>query len=112
MRVHVRYPVGRIWLEVEAESVKEAIRDLSEFVEVFGESTCGACGSDQVQPRHRSAKGYDFYEIACLSCRATLSFGQTREGGRLFAKRRDQDGREIGQNGWYVYQPQQTDDSW
>lgn len=103
MTTKVRYPVGRAWIEVEAETVKEAIRGLSEYAEVFGETKCGLCGGDRVLPTHRNAKGYDFYEIVCLSCGAKLSFGQTKEGERLFPKRRDQGG-EIGTNGWHQYQ--------
>lgn len=109
MSVRVRYPVGRAWLDVEAVSVKEAIKELSEFVEVLGEAKCGLCESDWVQPRHRLARGYDFYEMACLSCGARLSFGQTREGGRLFPKRKDTDGNEIGKSGWYQWEATQQD---
>jgi hypothetical protein len=104
MNARIRYPVGRAWIEVEANSVKDAIRDLSEYAEVLGECQCGQCGSDRVQPTHRLAKGYDFFEMVCLACGAQLSFGQTREGGRLFPKRKDKDGCELGKNGWHHYQ--------
>jgi hypothetical protein len=104
MSAKVRYPLGRIWVEVEAESVREAIRDLSDYVEVFSESQCGLCESEQIRPSYKVAKGYDFYELMCCNCGARLSFGQTKEGQRLFAKRRDGEGREIGVRGWYRYE--------
>ena len=104
MVARIKYPVGRAWIEVEAQSVKDAMRDLSEYAEVFGETVCGVCQSDKVCPAHRVAKGYDFYEMECLSCGAKLSFSQTREGERLFPKRKDKDGYEIGKAGWFQYQ--------
>ena len=107
MTTSVRYPIGKGWITVEGESVKDAIRDLSDYSEVFNETTCGICQSDQIRPSHRSAKGYDFYEMVCCSCGAKLSFGQTREGEKLFPKRKDQDGYEIGKNGWHQYQATQ-----
>ena len=112
MSMRIRYQVGKAWLDVEAESVKEALKDISEFSEIFGETVCAACGRDNAQPRHRVAKGYDFYEVACLSCGAVLSFGQAKEGGRLFPKRRDTDGSQLENNGWYIYRRQQSSDDW
>lgn len=108
MSAKVRYPIGRAWIEVDAVSVKESIKALSEYAEVFGQTHCGLCQSDQVWPVHRVAKGYDFFEMKCAACGASLSFGQTREGERLFPKRRDQDGHEIGKNGWHQYQGAQS----
>lgn len=99
----VRVQVGRAWIEVDAVSVKEAIKGISEYAEVFGETVCGLCKSQSVAPVHRNAQGYDFYEMACLSCGAKLSYGQAKEGGRLFPKRADQDGNEIGTRGWHHY---------
>ena len=104
MVARIKYPVGRAWIEVEAQSVKDAMRDLSEYAEVFGETVCGVCQSDKVTPEHRVAKGYDFYSMVCQSCGAKLDFGQTREGERLFPKRKDRDNNEIGKQGWNQYQ--------
>ena len=113
----VRYRLNaKIEVEVEGASVKDVITALSEYTEVFQDSACGSCGSTEVAPAHRSAQGYDFYEIACHACGAKLSFGQTREGGHLFPKRKDQDGNEIGKNGWHIYRQQaqqsQQSDNW
>ena len=49
----VRVQCGRIWLEVDAQDVKEAFRSLSNFIEAFSETTCGACGAVEVNPVHR-----------------------------------------------------------
>ena len=109
MTTSIRYPLGRAWVTLECQGVKEAIRALSEYAEVFRETQCGLCQSDQVIPTHRQAKGYDFYEMECLSCGAVLSFGQTKEGGRLFPKRKNADGYEIGKDGWHQYQGTQAE---
>ena len=109
MSTSIRYPVGRAWITVECQSVKEGVRALSEYAEFFGENQCGLCQSEQVRPVHRVAKGYDFYEMECCACGAQLSFGQTKEGERLFAKTRDKDGNEIGKFGWHQYQHTQPD---
>ena len=105
MGTKVRMQVGgKTWLEVEVGSVKDALKELSDYAEVFSETTCGSCGSQEVRPLVRTARGYEFYEVACLACNAKLSFGQTREGDKLFPKRRDQNGDEIGKNGWHQYE--------
>ena len=103
----VRVQVGKAWIEVDANGVKEAIQALSEYSEVFQELTCGLCQGNNVVPNHRQAKGYDFYEMRCLTCGARLSFGQTKEGGRLFPKRNDKDGNEIGARGWHQWESTQ-----
>ncbi len=107
----VRVQIGKTWIEIDASSVKEAIIGLAEYSEVFSQAECGLCQSHEIAPMHRSAQGYDFYEMGCLSCGAKLGFGQTREGGRLFPKRKDQDGNVIGVNGWHKYQPNRDSDS-
>jgi hypothetical protein len=109
MTTTIRYPIGDVVITIECQGVKEAIKSLSDYAEVFGETTCGMCKSEHVVPSHRFTKGYDFYEMVCISCGAKLSFGQTKEGDRLFPKRSDRDGNEIGTNGWHQYQPQNDD---
>ena len=105
----LRVQVGKTWVEVDCVSVKDGIQELSQYMEVFVEGMCGVCQSTDVIPNHRTAKGYDFYEMKCLGCGATLSFGQTKEGGRLFPRRRDQEGNELGKQGWHQYQATQAD---
>ena len=99
MTVSIRFPLGKAWLTVEGESAKDAMKAISDYADVFAESVCGACQSTELLPSHRTAKGYDFYEMVCLACGARLSFGQLKEGNRLFPKRRDQNGNEIGKEG-------------
>ena len=104
MSTKVRIQVGRVWLEVDSTSVKDAIRDLSDYADVFSHTSCGACQSQEVRPTHRQAQGYDFYEMTCLACGARLSFGQLRDGDGLFPKRKDKEGNWLSGNGWVKYQ--------
>jgi len=85
----------KLWLEVEANSVTEAIEIISGYATVFSITKCGKCGSERVRPEHRVASGYNFYNIRCDECGAQFDFGQHKEGGTLFPKR---------DKGWYVYQ--------
>lgn len=105
----VQFPVGKAVITVDAKTVKEAIKAFSEYAEVFSETICGACESTEVVPLHRLSKGYDFYEMHCMACGARLSFGQTKEGERLFPKRKDKDGNEFENDGWRKYQYSQQD---
>jgi len=113
MGAKVRMQLGKTWVEVECMSVKEAIEEMSDYAEVFTNSQCGICKGEDVLPRHRkvqsSGKTYDFYEMVCLSCGATLTFGQTLADHKLFPRRRDAKGNELGHDGWHQYQATQPD---
>lgn len=98
MKVRVNY--GRVWLETDVNSPKDAIRELSEFAEVFCEQTCGACKSTNVTASHREHDGHDYYSVRCIDCGAELSFGQKKNGRSLFAKRKDKDGNTLDNRGW------------
>ena len=109
----VRMQVGKVWVEVDAMSVKEAFQALSDYAEPFRETTCGLCQGTDVVPNFRESKeGYAFYEMQCSSCGARLEFGQTKEGGRLFPRRKDKEGNPLGSNGWYQWQATQPDTGW
>lgn len=101
----VKYRVNaKTEIELECNSLAEVISKLGALGEVLIDEKCAQCGSDS-RLEHRNHSGYDFYGLRCnnASCNAELSFGQAREGGRLFVKRR-KDGHEIGKNGWHIYQ--------
>ena len=102
----------RASIEVEAGTVKDAFKELANYAEVFCETTCGSCGSQDVRPVTRTAKGYDFFEMHCLACKSRLGFGKTKEGGLLFLQRFSEHGDPIGKNGWHHYEgPQRSQTS-
>lgn len=82
----------------EAESQTDAFRQWAAASEVFGGTTCGACGEDAT-PRVRTVEGNHFHELKCL-CGAVRAFGVNRTGGGLFPKRKDAEGRWLPDDGW------------
>ena len=81
------------WIEVEASNPKDAVQQMSAYLEVFQEQVCGQCEGKVLSWEHRQDKeDHVYYSIRCRSCGAELSFGQTKVGDRLFAKRKREDG--------------------
>lgn len=93
---------ARAQIELDAETPKDLIRQLSAFQEVLIETECGDCGSDRVRYEHRVRDANEYYSMRCLVCDATLDFGQHRTGETLFVE------RDKGKSGWYHFQREQT----
>lgn len=112
----VELNVGKLTLTAEGATPKEIFRDLAQLQFVFEDSTCGKCGSSDLQYIVRTAEGNDFYELRCKKCWAKLTFGTSKEEKELYPKRlevekegknkgkaiRDADGKTIprGTHGW------------
>ena len=88
----VQYQSGKISVEFECDTQKELFAQLSSFQEVFGETKCGKCGSENLKFVVREVDGNEYHEIRCLDCGAKLQFGVNKKGGGLFPKRKDADG--------------------
>lgn len=101
----VRYTANsKLQFEVECDSAKDAfgqIADMQECLDV--DDRCACCQSENIQFSRRIVKDYEFFGLRCKDCEAQLDFGQTKDGERLFLKRKDRDGNVVGTNGWYVY---------
>jgi hypothetical protein len=52
----------------------------------------------------RENDGMRFHELKCLDCGAQFSFGQKRQGGDLFPRRRDSQGNYLPDHGWYKFE--------
>lgn len=98
--MRVRHKGERIEIEVEGKDIKDVFVQMAAAVEVFGNTTCGNCDSQRTVPVVRENAGNMFHEMRCIDCGATLGFGQRREGGALFPKKRDKDGNWLSGNGW------------
>ena len=97
----VKYRIGRAEVEVSGSDLKGVVAELSDFLEFFNQEDCGQCGGKDIVPLHRVSKGYHYYEFKCNKCGAELKFGQTQDGGRLYAKRKLADGSwDKDFNGW------------
>lgn len=107
MKVHMTVLNG-MNLEFEATSIKDLFRKSSEVNEVLAEPCCGMCKSESIVPRYRKVDTYEYFELLCKSCGATLKFGQTKADQKLFPHRKDDEGNWDNQHkGWKKYQKQE-----
>jgi len=107
VKARLQFNIGGGSIVFDAEGVKDAIKVMSEFMEVFGHQECGKCKSKQVFPEHRTDdEGHDYYSMKCLSCGCQLSFGQHKKGGTLFTKKKDKKGDWLPNGGWLTWQEQ------
>jgi hypothetical protein len=106
MKMHYKTPSGRISAEIEGPDQCALFQGIADFQEVFQADDpqgCGCCGSFDIIFRVREVDQNKFYELACRSCRARLSFGQHKKGGGLWPKRVDDKKRPLPNRGWAVY---------
>jgi hypothetical protein len=109
----VRYKTDKCEVEVEGSDTKACFAELSGALEVFGSSTCGACDSTRTAPSVREVEGNKYYSVKCLDCGAELNFGQRRQDGALFPRRKNSKTNEwLPNNGWTKWQGKpQSDDA-
>lgn len=112
MKATVRFNAGNgFWVEIEAEGVKQAVKMMSEYLEVFGVKQCGKCQAQTLVCQHNQDRdGHDYYKLRCTSCGALLDFGQHKTGGTLFVKRKDKDENLIPDGGWYYWKDRRRND--
>lgn len=112
MKATIKLAGGSRLIEVEGVSQKDLFEEMAKAHEVFGEATCGLCGSTNIRPVVRVVDKFRFYEYSCQEpgCWAKLSFGQAQEGDGLFPKRKllpngkpDKDGEFGPHKGWTKY---------
>ena len=88
MKFQIQFRVGKTQLTLtdEAADTKDFFRKAA-FVHSLPEN-CGVCGSDDIVFDHRTAQGFEFFEVKCNNpdCKHVLRFGQYKESGELFAK--------------------------
>lgn len=95
---------GGLTVEADPKSFKDAFEACGQINELLIPGPCGKCNSKSTYPQAKHTKDYVFYEHKCRDCGATFSFGQTKEGGRLFPKLTDKEGHALPNKGWSVYQ--------
>lgn len=104
MKLNYQTRNGRLNVELEGDSQKEVFEQISRFQEVFEETSCGKCASDDIRYVVRNVDDNLYYELRCADCRAKLSFGVHKKGGGLFPKRRDGD-TWLPDGGWLKWNP-------
>lgn len=100
----VRYKGQGFDVEVEGKDTKDCFGQIAQAVEVFGHTACGACGAPGAVPVVRERDGHNFFEMRCKGCGACLAFGQKKDGGALFPKRKDKQGNWLDGSGWVKFQ--------
>lgn len=101
MKVRYTTPNQRLTFELEVQNGKAAFAAVAAIQELFEEPKCGSCESKNIRCSVRHIDDYVYYSLVCSDCNAQLNYGQSKDGKGLFVKRRDSDGNEVGQNGWY-----------
>jgi hypothetical protein len=105
MKAHYTAANGRLTIEVEGADVKAVFEGVAQAQEIFdAQHQCGCCKSKYIRYGFRQVDSYKFYELRCNSCGAAFSFGQKKEGGALFPKRKDEDNNPLPDHGWLKYE--------
>lgn len=99
----VRYKTEHYDIEVEGKDTKDCFAQISGAIEVFGSTGCGACGASGAAPVVRENGGNQYFEMRCRNCGSCLSFGQKRDGGALYPRRKDKEGNWLDNNGWVKF---------
>lgn len=119
MEVTYRTKNGRMSCLFEGKGHSDIHEQISSFQEVFEESSCGKCNSDDIRFVVRIAKDgkeeFTYHEMRCQACGAKLSLSvKNDKTGSLFPVRFERDGKEYkktedgkliprGKNGWVKY---------
>lgn len=103
--MRVKYKIGdKLEFELDGAGQKELFKELSTIQEVFGEESCGLCGSKNLRFVVRNVDGNDYFELRCMDCGAILAFGQHKKGTTLFPKRKDDNNNWLPNRGWHKWQ--------
>lgn len=87
MSLKLQTKLGNNTIMVEAENVKDLIKEISFFNEL--PAHCGNCKSSNLGFRHRNVRENDFYEIVCRDCGHSFKLGQHKGKETLFPKQTD-----------------------
>lgn len=105
MKVNYTTRDGRMTVDIEGDTQAVVFADIGRFQEVFEESLCGKCKSDNLRFVVRNNDDNLYYEKRCKDCGAKLAYGAHKAGGGLFPKRKDGD-TWLPDNGWVKWNPQ------
>ena len=97
--------VGNLTFEADVGNQKQAFAFIADVQDVFGETKCGMCGSENVKFDCREHDGNKYYKMRCVPCSAQFEFGQHKNSENLFTKRWDKENkRPMANGGWFHWQ--------
>ena len=97
----ILYRSGPLEITVEGGNSKELFKSLASAEEIFAaDRQCGLCGGEDLRHRVRQTTDYEFFELVCFACSATLAYGQRKSDGQLFPRRKGEDAKPLPNNGW------------
>lgn len=94
MRIQVRNKIGNAEYIFDIEETKDIDSLLKAAFFGTSHTKCGLCEGESLSLEGRRAKGFTFISVRCLSCGATRSLGEYKEGGYFWKS-------------WELYQPAQ-----
>jgi len=104
MKAHYRTKSGQLTFEVQADNTKEIFKQVADLQQIFeAEDACGLCDSKNLRFQVRTIEDNHYHQLTCLDCRARFQFGQHKQGGGLYPKRKDPDGKWLPNGGWEIY---------
>jgi hypothetical protein len=106
--------VGDAVLTAEAGTQQELMGQLGDLQVLAKGLVCPVTRSGKpstnVHFNVREVDGNKFYEARCQEPPyATLRFGTTKKGNKLFVKLKDKSGNYLPDNGWTVYQNEEVE---
>lgn len=105
MKVTYQTKNGKLSVELEGDSQRDIFEEIAKFQEIFEETSCAKCGSENIRFVVRNVDDNFYYELRCMDCGARLSFGSMKKGGGLFPKRKDSEGNWLPDRGWVKWNP-------
>lgn len=120
----------KLTFQCDGETEAELMEEMSRVEELFSSTKCGVCNCERIKYVCRLDKDeHKWLELVCQnsSCRAKLSYGVTKKGGKIFPKTRWDHLSETVQKerpedadyaakhngwlphfGWHIYKPKEA----
>lgn len=89
--MQVQYKVHpQIIVNFEADKATDIFNELASLQELFSNTECGACKSNDIRfVVRKDEEENEYYELVCNHCRSRLPFGQKKKpSGSLYPKKR------------------------
>lgn len=109
-------PGNDFFVEIEFDDTKKLMAQLTDL-ETIKLEPCGKCGSNNTFLKIKTVGDDSFYQMECRDCGAVLLFGVPKDGGPIYKKRFEVDGKgktikddkgkatPIGSHGWSKFNP-------